>query len=179
MRASVHSAVTALSLIAALGGTAFAQAVPGLSGLVGARGSSAESELTAKGYQFATNVGAAAMWWNANTRTCASVLVDNGRVASIEMASARDCGKSEIKANPSYANHGVANERVAVAQMPRYCRGAAAAKFNQSPRNISTQMPVPDHGMYSVFGQYPPNGAGTVFICTFSHEGTLVGVDKE
>ncbi|KQW79798.1 hypothetical protein [Brevundimonas sp. Root1279] len=176
----IANAVGIATLVVAIWpAVALGQSVPGLADLVGARGSSAESELASKGYALAKNVGAASMWWNAGTRTCASVLVENGRVQSIEPASARDCGQAEIRANPGYQNHGVSSERTTVAQMPRYCAGAAAAKFHQSPQNISTQTPIPDHGMYSVFGQYPPDGAGTVFICTFTHEGTLVSVDSE
>lgn len=72
-----------------------AQTVPGLGDLIGARGSSAESELQARGYELATHVGSAAQWWNASTKTCASVAVDEGRVQSIQQASASDCGKSE------------------------------------------------------------------------------------
>ena len=69
---------------------------------------------------------------------------------------------------------------VAVKDMPRYCAGEASAKFGQRPQNISTQPAIKDKGMYSVFGQFPPSGANpTVFICTFTAEGKLVGVDKQ
>jgi hypothetical protein len=69
---------------------------------------------------------------------------------------------------------------IAVADMARYCAGEASAKFNQRPQNISTQPAIEDQGMYSVFGQFPPSGANpTVFICTFSADGKLVGVDKQ
>ena len=166
-------------LTLAMSTAAGAQSVPDLADLMSARGSSAESEMTAKGYTFVKNWGAAALWWNERTKTCASVLVDQGRVSSIEKAGARDCGHESVRANTDYVNHGVPSERITVAQMPKFCAGAAAQKFGESPRSISTQMPIPDHGMYSVFGQYPPNGAGTVFICTFTHDGTLVSVDKE
>lgn len=75
---------------------------------------------------------------------------------------------------------GSGSDRVAVADMPRYCAGEASAKFNQRPRDISTQKPIKEQGMYSVFGQFPPSGADpTIFICTFSAEGKLVGVDKQ
>jgi len=63
--------------------------------LIGARGSSVESEMQARGYEFATNLGSAALWWNAKTKACVSVAVDEGRVQSIQTASASDCGKSE------------------------------------------------------------------------------------
>jgi hypothetical protein len=72
------------------------------------------------------------------------------------------------------------NNGVAVRDMARYCAGEASAKFHQRPANISTQPAIKDHGMYSVFGQFPPSGADpTVFICTFSAEGKFVGVDKQ
>jgi hypothetical protein len=63
--------------------------------------------------------------------------------------------------------------------MARYCAGEASAKFQQRPTNISTRPAVKDQGMYSVFGQFPASGADpTKFICTFSAEGKLVGVDQ-
>jgi hypothetical protein len=71
-------------------------------------------------------------------------------------------------------------EKVEVEAMARYCAGEASAKFQQRPTNISTQPAIEDQGMYSVFGQYPPSGADpTIFICTFSSDGKLVGVDKQ
>jgi hypothetical protein len=157
-----------------------AQTVPGLGDLIGARGSSLDGEMSRRGYEAANNIGAAIMYWNASTRTCASALVDNGRVQSIQPASPADCKQSAApRGNPGFVNSGDSGNRAAVAQMPRFCKGAAAEKFGQRPQDISTQMPIPDHGMYSVFGQFPPNGAGTVFICTFDHSGKLVGVDRE
>ena len=54
----------------------------------------AESELEARGYKFARNLGSAALWWSDRSKTCASVAVANGRVQSIQTASASDCGKS-------------------------------------------------------------------------------------
>lgn len=179
MKRTLFAIGLATLAVSAVPASVSAETVRGLGDLIGARGSSAEAELQSKGYTLAGNMGAASLWWNARTKTCASVLVENGRVDSIEPASAKDCGHEAIRGNAGYVNHGVASERVAVAQMPRFCAGAAAQKFGESPRSISTQMPIPDHGMYSVFGQYPPNGAGTVFVCTFTHDGTLVSVDKE
>jgi hypothetical protein len=62
-----------------------------LSDLIGARGSSAESELKSRGYQFSGNLGSSALWWNAGTKTCMSVTVDDGRVVSIVKSPKRDC----------------------------------------------------------------------------------------
>lgn len=91
------SAIQGFAIVAAVGlaSGASAQTVPGLGDLVGARGSSAESELQARGYELATHLGSAALWWNGRTKTCASVAVDQGRVQSIQQASASDCGKSD------------------------------------------------------------------------------------
>lgn len=73
-----------------------------------------------------------------------------------------------------------APDQVSVDEMPGFCRGAAAEQFGQSPRDISTRPAISDQRMYSVFGQYPPSGADpTVFICTFTQDGELVGVDLE
>ncbi len=90
-------AIRGLAVFAALGfaSGAVAQTAPGMGDLIGARGSSVESELQARGYEFATNLGSAALWWNAKTKACVSVAVDQGRVQSIQQASASDCGKSE------------------------------------------------------------------------------------
>jgi len=68
---------------------------------------------------------------------------------------------------------------IAVKDMARYCAGEASAKFNQKPNRITTKAAVKDHGMYSVWGQYEAEPSPQVFICTFSAEGKLVGVDKQ
>jgi hypothetical protein len=65
----------------------------GLDDLVGARGSSAESELQARGYKLKGHLGSAALWWNPKAKSCVSVAVDEGRVQSIVNSPARDCGK--------------------------------------------------------------------------------------
>jgi hypothetical protein len=90
-------AIRGLAVVAAVGfaSGAGAQTAPGMGDLIGARGSSVESEMQARGYEFATNLGSAALWWNAKTKACVSVAVDEGRVQSIQQASASDCGKSE------------------------------------------------------------------------------------
>jgi hypothetical protein len=78
----------------------------------------------------------------------------------------------------STASSGGGGDRIAVSDMPRYCAGAASGKFQQSPKNITTQAATPDQQMYSVWGQYPASPSPQVFICTFSGEGRFVGVDK-
>jgi hypothetical protein len=49
--------------------------------------------LQARGYEFATNLGSAALWWNPKKKSCVSVAVDDGRVQSIVNSPAGDCGK--------------------------------------------------------------------------------------
>lgn len=71
-----------------------AQTAPGFGGLIGMRGSSLDNEMSQRGFSFAKNVGGASMYWNRSTRTCVSVYVDDGRVRSIQSASASDCGHS-------------------------------------------------------------------------------------
>lgn len=79
---------------------AIARTPAGLDGLVGVRGSSLDNAIGEKGYVFAKNVGAASMYWNKSQKICASVLVDNGRVASVQTATPGDCGhKGGILAN--------------------------------------------------------------------------------
>jgi hypothetical protein len=101
-------AIRGLAVFAALGfaSGAVAQTAPGMGDLIGARGSSVESELQARGYEFATNLGSAALWWNAKTKACVSVAVDQGRVQSIQQASASDCGKSESHSSSSNSSAG-------------------------------------------------------------------------
>lgn len=86
--------LSTVSLIGASLQAASAQTAPGLGDLVGARGSSAESALAERGYEAAGNMGAASLWWRASSKTCVSMLVEDGRVQSIESGAASLCGKS-------------------------------------------------------------------------------------
>jgi hypothetical protein len=94
MKAYISSALSLALVTTSLAGIApaAAQTAPGMSDLIGVRGSSVENELSARGYSFAKNWGSAALWWNGKSNKCVSVAVDNGRVASIESATPKDCG---------------------------------------------------------------------------------------
>lgn len=100
-------AMHGLATVAAVGlaSVASAQTAPGMGDLIGVRGSSVESELQSRGYEFATNMGSAALWWNARTKTCVSVAVNEGRVQSIQTASAGDCGKSTSSSHAGSSGH--------------------------------------------------------------------------
>lgn len=76
-----------------------AQIPVGLGDLVGARGSSGESELQRRGYE---NVGGRkgddrsyTYWWNERSRQCVTVAAMDGRFASITSSPAPDCGKRQ------------------------------------------------------------------------------------
>jgi hypothetical protein len=88
-------AIRGLAVVAAVGfaSGASAQTAPCMGGLVGARGSSAESELQVRGYKLKGHLGSAALWWNPKTKSCVSVAVDDGRVQPIVNSSAKDCGR--------------------------------------------------------------------------------------
>jgi hypothetical protein len=96
-----------LSLICApfsVSGPAHAQTASGMGDLIGARGSSLDDAMSDRGYAFARNEGAASMYWNAGQGRCVSALVDDGRVQSIESASANLCGKSDSGSSKSNNN---------------------------------------------------------------------------
>lgn len=61
--------------------------------LVGARGSSGEMQLMARGYTLARTAGLTAYWWNAGTGVCAQVVTGDGRYQSVDAASRNDCGR--------------------------------------------------------------------------------------
>ncbi|MCB2052485.1 MAG: hypothetical protein KDE63_13760 [Novosphingobium sp.] len=84
---------------------ASAQTAPGLEDLIGARGSSVESELETRGYAFAGNLGSATLWWNARANSCVSVAVDQGRVQSIQTAPAQDCGHGDTARHTASSGH--------------------------------------------------------------------------
>jgi hypothetical protein len=88
--------------IALLGTTAIpaARAAPPseLADLVGARGSSGESELQDRGYEYvSTKEGSDrkwSYWWHKSDKHCVVVTTYNGRYDAIDKASNKDCGKS-------------------------------------------------------------------------------------
>jgi len=76
-----------------------AQTLPSLDDLVGARGSSGESELQRRGFE---NVGGEkgadrsyTYWWNERSRQCVTVATMDGRYVSITSSPAPDCGKQQ------------------------------------------------------------------------------------
>ncbi len=76
-----------------------AKTPPALSDIVGMRGSSFESVMEDRGYKFQFKKSASQMWWSRDNQKCVSVLIDDGRVASIQNATQNDCGKSGGSSN--------------------------------------------------------------------------------
>lgn len=78
------------------GATAPALAKPpsDVSDLVGARAPGGETQMQGRGYTMATFKGGAQYWWNSGTKTCARIVVANGRYASVDKTDASDCGHS-------------------------------------------------------------------------------------
>lgn len=66
--------------------------------LIGARGSSGESELSNRGYEPQSTRtmanGVYSYWWNKSSNKCVRVLTSNGHYSAIDEASRSDCGKS-------------------------------------------------------------------------------------
>ena len=59
--------------------------------LVGSRAPGAETQMQNRGYRDTGMRGGAQYWWNSSTKTCARVVVAEGRYASVTNASASDC----------------------------------------------------------------------------------------
>ena len=63
-----------------------------VSDLVGARAPGGESEMQGRGYTMEKSSGGGQYWWNSATKTCARIVVANGRYASVDKTDASDCG---------------------------------------------------------------------------------------
>ena len=73
--------------------------VPGdIADLVGARGSSGETQLQARGYTLARTAGLTAYWWNARSGICAQVATGDGRYQSIVSVAPSLCGAAGASA---------------------------------------------------------------------------------
>jgi hypothetical protein len=67
-------------------------AAPSVADLVGARGSSGESELQSRGYSSARVRGLTAYWWHP-AGACVRVVTNQGRYQTVENVAASDCGR--------------------------------------------------------------------------------------
>ena len=77
---------------------AYAQAPSALADLVGSRGSSGETQMEARGYQFikANTVRGEkwTFWWSSQQRECVQIATSDGRYSAIQTVPAANCGQS-------------------------------------------------------------------------------------
>ena len=79
---------------------------------------------------------------------------------------------------PTYpGGPGTGPRPVDVSEMQRYCRGEAADKFGQRPREIATEKPDRQkNGEFTVRGRFKDHGKMQTFACTFGKRGFFRGV---
>lgn len=90
-RQIIGSAAIAALMLASIA-PALAKPPSDISDLVGARGAGGETQMQSRGYKMEKFKDGAQYWWNGGTKTCARVVVANGRYAVVEKADAGDCG---------------------------------------------------------------------------------------
>lgn len=99
MKTSLRHRALASSLMLSLVATpVLAKSADTLQDLVGARGAGGESQLQARGFEFAKAGGSSgnsvtSYWWNESRKDCVRVETSEGHYASISDASNGDCGK--------------------------------------------------------------------------------------
>ncbi len=91
-----------LAAIVLSGGTAgstLAQVPSDLSDLVGARGSSGETQMQARGYAFIKTITVRdqkwSYWWSGDQRRCVQVATSDGRYSTINQVPAQNCGQAQ------------------------------------------------------------------------------------
>lgn len=172
--------LAALSLLIA---TQLSAQVSGLNDLVGARAPGAEQEMLRRGY---VNTGGSqgddrtySNWWNASRRLCVTVATMEGRFASITPTSAPDCRQNEISQGgsdrPRLRPHSPSTGVVHQADLPRFCKGEAAAAFDRRPSEITTNLPIRSRSEIIVRGWFEERRTH-FFTCRFSADGRFLSV---
>lgn len=177
-------AATTLLLSAVLASHAVAQST-GLEDMVGARAGQAEGELQRRGY---VNTGGSkgddrsyTNWWNADRRQCVTITTMDGRYASVTPTTAPDCGKSASSKSRRDRGHQDNVSRgtgsTAPGDLPRYCKGEAAAAFDRRPSDITTNLPIRRADGATVSGWYEDDRRTKFFTCRFDLNGRFVSVN--
>jgi len=74
----------------------------------------------------------------------------------------------------------ISRQRISVGQMARYCQGEASAAFHRKPQDILTLPVERNGGGFTVYGQFPPDGAKvTTFECRFDSSGAFRRVARD
>jgi len=107
---------------------------------------------------------------------------DNALFFSCEFNKHREFDKVTKTSDKRSSDSGTSSGQVVnMADMPNFCKGMAAEKFQESPRRISTNKPsIQSDGSYKVFGQYDLSDSEVqVFTCKFSPQKKFVTVHKK
>ena len=75
---------------------------------------------------------------------------------------------------PPYENQ---QAPVAIADLPRYCRGEASARFSMRPADITTNMAIRQPNGFVVKGWFDAGKRTTFFTCRFDQDGRFLSVD--
>lgn len=92
MTRQIAGSAAILALVFGAVAPAYAKPPSDVSDLVGARAAGGETQMESRGYSNAKSKGGAQYWWNSGTKTCARIVVANGRYASVDKTDASDCG---------------------------------------------------------------------------------------
>jgi hypothetical protein len=99
MKVTLASRIIATSIAVSLTvSPAMAKSADTLQDLVGAHGAGGETQLRARGFEFAKSGGSSGnavttYWWNDSRKDCVKVVTSEGRYSAITDASHGDCGK--------------------------------------------------------------------------------------
>jgi hypothetical protein len=131
-----------LALLLLASPAAAQDAVPALKDLVGARAAGAESDMTARGYEFLRTDEAGdakyGYWREKSTGKCVTVRTAEGRYESIVYAPAADCGAPAP--TPAAADDGMRDIKCKFAGKEQRCKVA----ISQSQAGTSVDVHFPD-----------------------------------
>lgn len=157
----------------------------GLEDLVGARAGQAEGELYRRGY---VNTGGSkgddrsyTNWWNASRRQCVTIATMDGRYASVTPTTPPDCAKGSSDRAREDSRYSERRPRgngfTAPGDLPRYCKGEAAAAFDRRPSDITTNLPIRRPNGATVTGWFDGERGTKFFTCRFDEDGRFLSVN--
>lgn len=120
--------------------------------------------------------GAVQYWWNGQAQQCIRLTVKHGKVDDITSEQRDECGAVAQNSRSPASNdvgHRGHKQHIAVNQMPSYCLEFAAQDLGKYKSDISTLPAEKNHGNYVVPGQ----SDDVFFECTFSRDGTFIGMN--
>jgi hypothetical protein len=93
----------------------------------------------------------------------------------------KEFDRVEMTSDKRVAEPAAQDDVVTVTEMPRFCKGMAAEKFEVKPGRVTTNKALREaDGRYRVFGQYiTPANDVQVFHCKFSPRGKFLNVKPD